>query len=246
MIDRALADSFQTIGADYDRYRPGFPDAAADLILPERVGAVLDLGAGTGKFTELLIGRATSVQAVEPSEPMLDVLRAKLVDVTAHLGSAESIPLSDASVDAVTVAQAFHWFEREAACAEIARILAPGGVLGLVWNHSDPACTWDRAAHRIAHPAVGVDDQTTGSAVEDLPGFEFDSRAVIAWSENISRDDYLRRWGTISSVLVADRRSKTEMLAAIETVLDDAPETSGRAELVLPQLTEVYRYRRTA
>ena len=75
---------------------------------------------------------------------------------------------------------------------------------------------------------------------------EFDSRAVIAWSENISRDDYLRRWGTISSVLVADRRSKTEMLAAIETVLDDAPETSGRAELVLPQLTEVYRYRRTA
>ncbi|MFJ4252739.1 class I SAM-dependent methyltransferase [Microbacterium sp. NPDC090003] len=246
MVDRTLADSFQTIGVEYDRYRPGFPDAAADLILPEQVGTALDLAAGTGKFTELLVGRATYVQAVEPSEPMLDVLRAKLVDVAAHLGTAESIPLSDASVDAVTVAQAFHWFEPEAACAEIARVLAPGGVLGLVWNHSDPTCAWDRAAHRIAHPAVGENDQTTGSAAEDLPGFEFDSRAVVAWSEEITRDDYLRRWGTVSSLLVADGRTKAAMLAAIDRVLDEDPDTSGQTELELPQLTEVYRYRRIA
>lgn len=240
-----LADSFLTIGADYDRYRPGFPDAAADLILPERVDTALDLGAGTGKFTELLIGRATCVHAVEPSEPMLDVLRAKLVDVAAHPGAAESIPLEDASVDAVTVAQAFHWFEREAACAEIARVLAPGGILGLVWNHSDPTCAWDRAAHRIAHPAVGADDRTTGSAAEDLPGFEFDSRTVLGWSEAITRDDYLGRWSTVSSVLVADGRTKAAMLEAVERVLDEDPETSGQNELRLPQLTEVYRYRRT-
>lgn len=206
---------------------------------------MLDLGAGTGKFTELLVGRAARVVAVEPSEAMLDVLRAKLVDVSTHLGTAESIPVADASVDAVTVAQAFHWFEREAACAEIFRVLPVGGVLGLVWNHSDPTCGWDRAAHRVAHPAVGADDQTTGSAAEELPGFELDSHAVIAWSERITREDYLRRWETISSVLVADDRTKAAMLEAVEDILDGHPETSARTELVLPQLTDVYRYRRT-
>lgn len=127
MVDETLAKSFERIGADYDRYRPGFPPRAAELLTPAQVGTALDLGAGTGKFTELLVDRAQRVVAVEPSEPMLAVLRAKLPLVEAHVGSAEQMPLESGSVDVVTVAQAFHWFDRESACAEIVRVLAPGG-----------------------------------------------------------------------------------------------------------------------
>lgn len=244
MVDEVLAKSFERIGSDYDRYRPGFPTPAAELLLPQRSGSVLDLGAGTGKFTELLPGLADHVIAVEPSEPMLAVLRAKLPHVEAHLGNAEQIPVADGSVDVVTVAQAFHWFDREVACAEIARVLRPGGTLGLIWNHSDPSCTWDRAAHRIAHPAVADADGTTSSAADELPGFRFVASEQVRWTERISRAAYLKRWSTVSTFLVAEDDARAEMFAAIEAVLDEDPETRGRATYDLPIVTDVFEYRR--
>lgn len=245
MIDQELAKSFERIGADYDRYRPGFPRAAADLIMPARVNAALDLGAGTGKFTDFLQERAEHVIAVDPSTAMLDVLRVKLPGVEVLLGTAERIPVADGSVAVVTVAQAFHWFERETACAEIARVLEPGGTLGLVWNHSDPTSAWDRAAHRIAHPAVADEDVTTSAAEEQLPGFAQIRHEQIHWTERIRREDYLKRWSTVSSFLVAEDAERDGMLAAIESVLDADPDTRGHSEYDLPIVTDVFVYRRT-
>jgi len=245
MVDQQLAKSFENIGEEYDRYRPGFPDAAADAILPAPVDAVLDLGAGTGKFTALLTGRAERVIAVEPSAQMLDVLRAKLPEVETYAAGAERIPLADASVDAVTVAQAFHWFERDAACAEIRRVLVPGGVLGLLWNRADRSCTWDLACSRIAHPAYRREDGELLPEPEpdELPGFVFASRAAIRWTERITRADYISRWLTVSSFLAADEARRAEMLAAVSAVLDTDPETAGRGEFDLPLVTEVFVYR---
>ena len=244
MVDEVLARSFERIGAEYDRYRPGFPPEAVELIAPDRVDAILDLGAGTGKFTELLTDRAERVVAVEPSEAMLGVLRAKLTTVEALLGSAESIPVADAAVDVVSVAQAFHWFDRISACAEIARVLKPGGVLGLLWNHSDPTCGWDRAAHRIAHPAVGESDGTTTSAADEFPGFDHLGATRLRWTERIGRADYLKRWSTVSTFLVADDDERSAMIAEIESVLDSDPETQGREAFDLPVVTDVFVYRR--
>jgi len=239
-----LAKSFEGIGEEYDRYRPGFPDAAAGEILPGRVRAVLDLGAGTGKFTELLLARADRVVAVEPAVAMLEVLRAKLPTVEALEGGAEHIPLPDGTMEAVTVAQAFHWFDRDAACAEIRRVLVPGGTLGLLWNHSDPDCSWDRACHRVAHPAVTDDaDSTTASAADELPGFTFDRRVEMAWSEVIARTDYIRRWLTVSSFLAADEATRSAMVARLDSILDTDPETAGRDALALSMVTEVFVYR---
>lgn len=261
MVDDRLAQSFRLIGADYHRYRPGFPDAAAAAILPRRVDAVLDLGAGTGKFTGLLAGRARRVYAVEPSEQMLAVLRATLPAVDARIGSAEHIPLADASVDAVTVAQAFHWFDRDPACAEIARVLRAGGVLGMLWNDADPACTWDRACHRIAHPGlVGEGGEPSAASdpavaaeppaasdpaaiIGELPGFAFERMTTHPWSERITRDDYVQRWLTVSSFLAADPPMRAQMVAAVEQVLDTDPATAGRAAFTLPQITDVFVYR---
>ncbi len=244
MVDEVLAKSFETIGADYDRYRPGFPVKAVELVAPQHVGTALDLGAGTGKFTELLSGRADRVIAVEPSEQMLSVLRAKMPEVESLVANAERIPLPDGAVDVVAVAQAFHWFDREPACAEISRILAPGGILGLIWNHSDPSSSWDRAAHRIAHPAVAETDGTTSTAAAELPGFTFVTSEEVRWTEQISREAYLRRWSTVSTFLVADDLTRSVMTAAIEEVLDADPDTRGRDELELPIVTDVFVYRR--
>lgn len=244
MVDHAiLARSFENSGTDYDRYRPGFPAAAVDVVLPGRVGRVLDLGAGTGKLTERLVDRADQVVAVEPAASMLDVLRRKLPEVSAVEGRAERIPVADASIDVVTVAQAFHWFDRDRACAEIARVLVAEGVLGLLWNRADPRCAWDRQCHAIAHPAVDAQDRTSATA-DGLPGFALLENRTIAWDERITRSDYLRRWATVSSFLVADAPTRADLVRRIESVLDTDSDTRGRDVLLLPHVADVFVYQR--
>ena len=243
MADTALAQSFLNTGADYERYRPGFPEPAADAILPSEVSVALDLGAGTGKFTERLLTRAAHVVAVEPSEQMLSVLRAKLPQVESHVGTAEQIPAADSSVDVVTVAQAFHWFDRDRASAEIHRVLVRGGTLGLLWNHSDPACSWDRACTRVAHPRLTEGLKADASVTDALPGFATPDFVQVAWRERITRPDYIARWLTVSSFLAASELDRAAMVREVESILDEDPETAGRDELDLPQVTDVYIYR---
>lgn len=246
MVDDALAKSFLDAGEDYERFRPGFPDAAADLVVPNRVRTALDLGAGTGKFTERLVACAERVVAVEPSERMLSVLRAKLPAVEAHIGTAEEIPMPDATVDVVSVAQAFHWFDREPACAEIRRVLIPEGTLGLLWNRADPACSWDQACSRIAHPWLSDEMPVSSSAQDMLPGFAAPEHREVPWRERISRADYIARWLTVSTFLAASEQQRARMVADVEQVLDTDPATAGRDEFDLPQITDVYVYRATA
>ena len=110
---------------------------------------VLDLGAGTGKLTTRLVERGLDVVAVDPIAEMLEVLSASLPDTPALLGTAEEIPLPNESVDAVLVAQAWHWVDPERAVAEVARVLRPGGRLGLLWNTPDQRLGWVRELGEI-------------------------------------------------------------------------------------------------
>ena len=147
-VPRAVSDdryrcSFDTVAEQYERARPEYADEAVDWLV-ERLGLgpesrTLDLAAGTGKLTRQLVRRGLDVVAVEPGDEMRAVLRRVLPEVEALPGTAEAIPLPDASVDAVTAGQAFHWFEREPALAEMARVLRPGGGLALLWNAWDAA-----------------------------------------------------------------------------------------------------------
>jgi SAM-dependent methyltransferase len=114
----------------YERGRPGWPPALLEA-LPLPAGPKLDLAAGTGKLTRLL---SPPVVAVDPSEEMLARLRVEAPHAEALLGHAEAIPLEDSSVDAVLVAEAFHWFATDAAAAEVARVLRPDGLLVVLWN----------------------------------------------------------------------------------------------------------------
>ena len=145
-ISDVAAEGF---GAGAEAYERGRPSYADDLVawLVDRLGigpgrTVVDLAAGTGKLTRLLAATGATITAVEP----VDAMRAQLVQacpgVDAVSGTAEAIPLPDASVGAVTVAQAFHWFDPAAALAEIARVLEPGAGLGLAFNERDTREPW--------------------------------------------------------------------------------------------------------
>jgi len=145
-LSDVAAAGFGAGAQDYERGRPSYPD---DLVVwmaeRLRIGAgsrVVDLAAGTGKLTRLLVPTGADLVAVEPVAAMREQLAAVVPGVPALDGTAESIPLAPASVDAVTVAQAFHWFDADAALAEIARVLRPGGALGLVWNERDVREPW--------------------------------------------------------------------------------------------------------
>ncbi len=137
--DRAtLAGSFGGIAGHYERFRPGPPEAAVDWYLPQRVGRVVDLGAGTGALTRLLVDRADDVVAVEPDDRMRAVLAAQVPGARALPGSGEAVPLADGCADAVIASTSWHWMDPASALAEAARVLVPGGCLGALWTGADP------------------------------------------------------------------------------------------------------------
>ncbi len=157
------ARSFDRAAVEYESARPGYPAALLDFVPLSRDAEVLDLGAGTGKLTRVLVERYRRVVAVEPLHAMRAILDEVVPSAESLPGSAESIPLADASVDGVFAAQAFHWFANDAAVGEIARVLRPDGVLALVWNEPDdtspsPLPTDYRAyleeLHGAAHAAL--------------------------------------------------------------------------------------------
>lgn len=197
----------RSFGSEASRYalmRPPYPAAAVDFVLAETPEPlrILDLGAGTGKLTASLIGRAAEVCAVEPDDEMRALLTEHVPLARAMAGSAEHIPLPDASVDAIVAGQAFHWFARPAADREMARVLRPGGVVGLIWNFPDRAVEWvpklyqltrDRSGpwsseHADLDPALFQDaEQDWTSWDYELPGAAGLLDLVHTWSWVITR-----------------------------------------------------------
>ena len=155
-LHEAAAQGFPGAAASYEAGRPTYPpQAVARLARELHLGtgrAVLDLAAGTGKLTALLVVTGSEVVAVEPVAEMRAVLEAALPGVRALPGTAEAIPLGSGTVDAVTVGQAFHWFRGDEALREIHRVLRPGGGLGLLWNDRDTSVPWVARLSELMEP----------------------------------------------------------------------------------------------
>ena len=213
--------SFGRVVDAYEQTRPQYAaDAIAHLAgrLPMR--RVLDLGAGTGKLTRQMVPVAESVVAVEPDDDMRAVLERVLPDVESLAGSAEAIPLPDGSVDVVTVAQAFHWFELEAALAEMHRVLRADGGIALLWNEYD----WpelnaivDRLRTRTA-----VDDDSY-ERLRATPRFACFEKQTFPHSDRVDADVVVERISSISAVIAAPAADRRRALDDIRALVGDGP-----------------------
>jgi SAM-dependent methyltransferase len=256
--DRLLhGSSFGAAAAAYAEHRPGYAEAAVRWALePVRDGRpvrVADVGAGTGKLTATLIGLGAEVTAVEPDPQMLAELRRTMPEARSVPGSAEEIPLPDASLDAVLAGQAMHWFDMNRALPEIARVLRPGGVLAGLWNVDDDRVGWVAGLAEMSKRKSSVTLTTwRGSAAksrqEQLLGEASDlfSAAEVGefgHGQVRTADSLLATIGTHSHLLVMEEAERARLLARVGDFLRSQPETA-HGEFTLPLVTVGLRARR--
>jgi SAM-dependent methyltransferase len=250
-----LRSSFGAVAAAYAEHRPDYARAAVRWALEFAPGPrVLDLGAGTGKLTAVLVELGAQVIAVEPDPAMLAELRRVLPAVRALPGGAESIPLPDASVDAVVAGNALHWFDMAVAEPEIARVLAPGGVLAGLWNVLDDRVEWVAGLARVGGSAVaGPRDLVSGwraaTAGLHLPGpgllprFGSAEQNEFPHGQRRTVDSLVATLATRAGVLVMSEGDREALVGRMRAFLGGRPETGGGG-FVLPMATGVLRVRR--
>jgi SAM-dependent methyltransferase len=229
-------------GERYQAARPDYPADALDYLVRSLglsgASRVVDLGAGTGILTRQLHDRFSEVAAVEPSEGMRSVLAASLSAVTVMDGRDTAIPLPDDSVDAVFVAQAFHWFDAPRALAEIYRVLVPGGGLALLWNNRDESVEWVAALGKAMrwHVRQPYRASTDYSAVLAAGPFTDVARRQFAHQQVLDRRGLYQRVLTVSYISVMEERERNRVMADVAAVVEELPEP-----ITLPYVTEVYR-----
>jgi SAM-dependent methyltransferase len=227
----------------YERSRPTYPlDAFAWLAAGLGLGPgmlVADVAAGTGKFTRLLAPTGATIIAVEPVAGMWQQLGDASPDVPIVAGAAEALPLAAASLDAVTVAQAFHWFDADAAFAELARVLRAGGRVGIVWNARDRSVAWVDEVwgimDRVEKEAPWRDhDAWRDSAFGERPGFGPLHAATFHHEQRLPPELVVERFRGVSHVAALPDAEKERFLDQVRAVLATHPETVGQAELAIP------------
>ena len=251
---REAAQGFDTNAAAYEAARPSYPaEAVAHVVGHGRIGPgcrVLDLAAGTGKLTRLLVPTGADVVAVEPVAAMREVLRGLLPGVEVHDGTAEAIPLADGSVDAVTVAQAFHWFDARAALAEIRRVLRPGGHLFLVWNTRDRSHDWVRLFGDLLVDGPGAErpydsyyDVDYAAVLAGPGGFAPAELWSHAWEQPCDPDLLVARAESVSVVGTLPPGEREQVLDRVRHLARTHPDLAGRERFPFPYTTRVYRAR---
>jgi len=243
---RQLGGSYRAGAEHYDRIRPGYPAEAVDWLFdvpglagrPASSVSVADIGAGTGKYTAALVAEGFKVHAVDPSADMLAQLSRSLPGVPVTEGSAEQTGLREASFDAVTVAQAWHWCDPAASTAEFNRILAPGGFAGLIWNQLDVSVPWVHRFSRIIHAG---DVLRPGFRPELGPELKLQEFHTTAWSVAMTPEDLAELAQSRAYYLSASEATRTKVLANLSWYLYEHLGHSPGEELQLPYLTLSWR-----
>jgi SAM-dependent methyltransferase len=256
-INAAAAVGFER-GADvYERARPSYPDAAVELIVREcglgPGSTVCDLAAGTGKFTRLLIPSGAELIAVEPVAAMRTQLATAVPGVEVLDGTAEAIPLGDGSMDAVTAAQAFHWFDTDRALPEIRRVLRPGGWFVLVWNVRDETVDWVREFTELVvargggrpytpYHQIGSGEAMTADHVDVVRAsglFGEIETAMFPNPQEVTLDDVVARAASTSFVSALDDGPREQLLDEVRTLVGSHPQVAGQDRFVFPHETMV-------
>jgi ubiquinone/menaquinone biosynthesis C-methylase UbiE len=247
-VHDVAAAGFGSEADAYERARPTYPSdavrwlSAALALVPGAM--VADVAAGTGKLTRLLVASGATVLAVEPVGGMRAQLLGAVPGVPALGAVAEALPFRSGSLDAITVAQAIHWFDRGPALAELHRVLRPDGRLGVIGNHRDRSVAWvntvwtlvdeiERDAPWRGHEKSQVD------TFRDQPWFTPATTAMFPNEQRLTPEQVVDRIRSISHVAALAPRAQSALLDEIRHVLATDPTTAGAAALTLPYQTDV-------
>jgi SAM-dependent methyltransferase len=241
----ARSRNFGSIAELYERVRPGYPAEAVAWFLSDGVPVsrelrIADVGTGTGKLTDALLASGRAVTAVDPDPGMLAVLSAKHPEVTTVTGTAEQLPFADGTFDVVTFGQSWHWVDPPRGSAEVARVLRPGGHLGLFWNIRDAREPWvAELADILGHQSADELMLDAGGPVVTEP-LQFDAMREFAWTSTIDVATLVDLAATHGFVITASEADRRQMLDAVRALGERVAEADGM--LRLPYRLYVYRF----
>jgi SAM-dependent methyltransferase len=262
--------SFGEVASHYERYRPGPPVAAVDWLLPTRVGRVIDLGAGTGALTRLLVDRSDDVVAVEPDDRMRTVLAEQVPGARAVMGRGESIPVPDGSADAVLASSSWHWMDPIPTLLEVARVLVPGGIVGAVWSGPDPEGAFMVQARDLLAAQSGGSAETAsvgeaeadagGGEIRSLilgeslrpiigleipPGVPFDlpEHEAFTWDIALNADELIGLLGTLSWIITMPHDRRERVIAEARRLLRELLGVEGDVTVDVAFRADAWRSR---
>jgi len=249
------AGSFGTIAEDYDRFRPGPSDAAVAWLLPVDAARAADVGAGTGALSEVLLRRVPDVVAVEPDHRMIAVIAQRAPGAHRVIGRAEAIPLGGLTVDFVGVSSAWHWMDPGRALPEMARVLRPGGVLGVLWGGADRSVPWvgqvlGEARSRTSRTRRSVE----GLRRDEGPRRRLDVSAdgpfspprteTFVWSVPYRVEDLVGLAASYSGIITRPDAERAAALEAVAELVAEHPALRGRGWVDLPMRCSCWRAER--
>ncbi|WP_144877125.1 class I SAM-dependent methyltransferase [Microbacterium sp. 1.5R] len=238
-----LSTSFGAEAHNYELGRPDYPfDAVAWMLDPMRADSrrIADVGAGTGKLTRVLAKAPDAeIVAIDPDPEMLAALRGAVPGVPTFVGAAESLPLPDASVDAVVLGQAWHWVDPVLGSAEVGRVLRDGGVLGLIWNIRDERVDWVRRLTEIMHGSH-AEIMLAGGGPEVAPPMGALEEQTWEWARPITRDLLHRMASSRSYIITAPDDEKQRIRLSMDALFDELG-LDGEATIDLPYVTRAFR-----
>jgi SAM-dependent methyltransferase len=255
--------SFGVVASRYERFRPGPPPAAIAWMLPDAGRTVVDLGAGTGALTKDLVGRVDRVIAIEPDDRMREILAGNLPEVTALRGTGEAMPLETSSVDAVLASSSWHWMDPDRTLQESARVLRPGGTLGVVWAGPDPdgpfvvqaqAMLTEMSSDQSESTASPERDSDLGSEVMDTENrvetvlriprdsvFTQPETMSLTWDVALTADELIGLLGTFSWIITMSDERRAHVISEARRVLRDGLGISGDVTVDVQYRSEVWR-----
>jgi SAM-dependent methyltransferase len=247
-VHEAAVRGFGRAAEAYERSRPDYPKEAVDRLIQELEispdCSVLDLGAGTGKLTRMLVPTGAHLTALEPIDAMRAALARSVPGVEVVTGTAEAIPADDGSFDAVVCAQAFHWFDGERALAEIHRVLRPHGRLAMLWNLRDESVGWVRRMTEIIDRHLAdTPSERTGEwrhvfSATDLFGTLHQLR--FPHRQELDLEGLVERVESISYVAVLSEEERGRVLDEMRELARSDPHLAGRERFDLPYVTDLF------
>lgn len=244
----ARRGSFLSKADDYERYRPDYPSAAIAWVVGSPSKRVIDIGCGPGNLTMRLNVFGHDVVGVDPSAAMLTGARKKGLRVVR--GTVEALPFRHASVDVVTAATAFHWFDHERAVPEMRRVLRDGGRVGLVSNIRDETVPWVESLSEIIGSESAM-AATLGGA-EGMPAefkmtleaggmFKSMEHEVFDFEQELTEEALVGLVASRSYVAILPEDERGPLLAAVRTLCETHPDLRGRSRFSMPYKTHAFR-----